>query len=557
MRSSLLVFLSVRVAQALLMRTVFDPDEHWQSIEIAHRLVFGYGFATWEWQLDDALRSSLHPLLFAAPFALLRLFGVDSRFAVWLAPRLLQAVLAALTDAALFALATRVFSLAVARRTRWLLLCSWFAAFCLPRTYANCLEATLVLWALERWHAARPSRVVPLAIAALACLVRPTAVVYFVPMGVFELGVAYRSSAQRLWRFVAEVLVVGVAAVAVGVLVDTVAYAALWNAWSPLKLRFSLANFALFNVVNDAGALYGTHVWHWYLTNALPTMLLSFAPFLAVGLAVHRARDGAAGAPLWLPAAASLAVHSLLSHKEFRFVLPAMLCLLPYCAVGVAFVVDRMPRPRRALVWSAVLGLQIPVALYFGLVHQRAPLSVIYRIGALHDASCGGALDVPCLDSVDFLTPCHSTPLYAYTHVPPDQLRLRILQCAPPLSPRDTAPSEDERFFADPLAYLERTYDSSDADGGGEFESAAASVFLAQDGARSRRHGGPLRRWMPAGMVFFQPVLESADVLLWLEEHHYALAECFFHAHVPVDSRHGHQMCLFLLDFDEANNATA
>ena len=33
--------LSVRLLQALVVRTAFAPDEYWQSIEVAHRLVFG------------------------------------------------------------------------------------------------------------------------------------------------------------------------------------------------------------------------------------------------------------------------------------------------------------------------------------------------------------------------------------------------------------------------------------------------------------------------------------------------------------------------------------
>ncbi len=41
MRAMFITALAVRVAQALLIRTAFAPDEFWQSIEVAHRLVFG------------------------------------------------------------------------------------------------------------------------------------------------------------------------------------------------------------------------------------------------------------------------------------------------------------------------------------------------------------------------------------------------------------------------------------------------------------------------------------------------------------------------------------
>ena len=62
-----LLSLSLRILNALISRTFFQPDEYWQSLEVAHRLVFGYGYQTWEWR-DLAglggIRSALYPLLF-------------------------------------------------------------------------------------------------------------------------------------------------------------------------------------------------------------------------------------------------------------------------------------------------------------------------------------------------------------------------------------------------------------------------------------------------------------------------------------------------------------
>ena len=34
--------LAFRVANALLVQTYFNPDEHWQALEVAHRITFGY-----------------------------------------------------------------------------------------------------------------------------------------------------------------------------------------------------------------------------------------------------------------------------------------------------------------------------------------------------------------------------------------------------------------------------------------------------------------------------------------------------------------------------------
>ena len=56
-----------------------------------------YGHLTWEWAAG--LRSYAHPLLFAAPYALLRALRLDSARAVARLPLLLQALAAAATDA--------------------------------------------------------------------------------------------------------------------------------------------------------------------------------------------------------------------------------------------------------------------------------------------------------------------------------------------------------------------------------------------------------------------------------------------------------------------------
>lgn len=37
-----LTCLMLRVANALLVQTYFNPDEHWQALEVAHRVTFGY-----------------------------------------------------------------------------------------------------------------------------------------------------------------------------------------------------------------------------------------------------------------------------------------------------------------------------------------------------------------------------------------------------------------------------------------------------------------------------------------------------------------------------------
>lgn len=74
------VFLLVRLSAVFLVQTFFVPDEYYQSVEIAHKLVFGYGHLTWEWH--QGIRSYGYPLIFAVLFKILKIFSLDSPQAV-------------------------------------------------------------------------------------------------------------------------------------------------------------------------------------------------------------------------------------------------------------------------------------------------------------------------------------------------------------------------------------------------------------------------------------------------------------------------------------------
>ena len=74
----LLLFLAVYVFRLLVstfIQTYHDPDEFWQSIEPAHRIVFGRGYLTWEWQ--ERIRSILYPMLFTLPYRLIKYLELD------------------------------------------------------------------------------------------------------------------------------------------------------------------------------------------------------------------------------------------------------------------------------------------------------------------------------------------------------------------------------------------------------------------------------------------------------------------------------------------------
>ncbi|XP_068693821.1 GPI mannosyltransferase 3-like isoform X3 [Montipora foliosa] len=151
----LLCFLLVfRILNAFTIKTFFVPDEFWQGPEIAHRLVFGYGYLTWEWK--EGLRGWTVPLIYATGYKLLACLGLDSSTTIGVAPRIIQSILASFGDLFLYKLAVQRFG----RQTgAWALIChllSWFTFYSVPRTLTNSLETVFTTIALYYWpHSAK------------------------------------------------------------------------------------------------------------------------------------------------------------------------------------------------------------------------------------------------------------------------------------------------------------------------------------------------------------------------------------------------------------------
>ncbi|KAM3078572.1 glycosylphosphatidylinositol anchor biosynthesis [Clarireedia jacksonii] len=124
----LLVF---RLINAFCVRTFFQPDEYFQSLEPAWRMVFGPdsgAWLTWEWRYQ--LRSSLHPVLFAAfyiivdkPMELLGFFPQFRAEVLAVLPNVVQSIFAAICDYYTWSLAEKLYG--IGSRT------AWFTVYCL------------------------------------------------------------------------------------------------------------------------------------------------------------------------------------------------------------------------------------------------------------------------------------------------------------------------------------------------------------------------------------------------------------------------------------------
>lgn len=189
----LLLLWIYRVVNALSITSQYHADDYWQSLEVAHFMVFGYGFKSWEW--DFNIRSYLHPLPFAAVYKILQLLRLDTTKLFLIAPKVLSGFYAALIDYSTYRLAFRFFGKDVAE---WVLFCNslfWYFWFTMSRFLVNVFECMINLVAMNYW----PWTGVPqlkhhtvklrlsMMLAFIACMMRPTSAALWICLGILEL----------------------------------------------------------------------------------------------------------------------------------------------------------------------------------------------------------------------------------------------------------------------------------------------------------------------------------------------------------------------------------
>nr|XP_023472754.1 GPI mannosyltransferase 3 isoform X3 [Equus caballus] len=175
--------IAFRICNCFLVQTSFVPDEYWQSLEVAHHMVFNYGYLTWEW--TERLRGYTYPLIFASIYKILHLLGKDNvQLLIWI-PRLAQALLSAVADVRLYSLMKQLESHQVARWVFFCQLCSWFTWYCCTRTLTNTMETVLTIIALFYYPlegSKSMNSVKYSSLVALAFIIRPTAVIPWIPL---------------------------------------------------------------------------------------------------------------------------------------------------------------------------------------------------------------------------------------------------------------------------------------------------------------------------------------------------------------------------------------
>jgi GPI mannosyltransferase 3 len=315
---------ALRVAAAYRFEQFDHPDALFQYLEQAHRLVYGYGFIPWEYRFG--IRNWLLPGALAGLLGFFRLLGLDQPT---LYVPLVKSTFAIISVSVVYASYVTGRNLFQEQAGR---LAALFATFWYELLSASVLATPEVLGAYAIFGA--------LALLTGAPGRRRTMLAGLMLGTGVALRVQYALPAAALWGVVvlargrrpAQLLVIAGAAV--------VACAGALDGWTWGLPFISYYNNIVLNLVKGVSLIFGQEPMDWYLAELASASAGLYVIAIAGGILTWRKSF-----PILLLVACVVVPHSLVSHKEYRFVFLAVpLLLVLLAATGV----EALPR-----LWSA------------------------------------------------------------------------------------------------------------------------------------------------------------------------------------------------------------
>ncbi len=307
------------------------PDEIFQYLEQAHRLVFGYGFIPWEYR--EGMRSWLVPIALAGPMWLGGM-AAPTTLAYLVLPRMLVTL-------ATLGIVWGAWSLGKRLSRRHAIVAAFVAAIWFEQVFyaSHTLTETMATAAAIPGIALlqserRRSLAASGALLALAALVR----FHYAPVLAFL--VVWRCRLD--WRAWAAVIVGAAPVLAGSALVDV--------AMGMRPYDWIVVNFRR-NVIENASANYGVSGPLFYLRQLGKSWGYAFVPvvFLAVFGSRHYPQ-------LLIAAVLTVGLHMLIGHKEPRFILLATTLLVILAATGTVNLIEMATERRDALTGAALAG---------------------------------------------------------------------------------------------------------------------------------------------------------------------------------------------------------
>lgn len=322
--------LLLRVGVALRSPSIEWPDEIFNTLEPAHRLIYGYGVVAWEWRYG--IRSWVYPAFLA---------GV-MRATAWMGPGSRGYLTGVIVVLSLLSLSCVWFAYAWAKRTTGTA-AAWIAAgacatwyqlvYFSPKAFSEVFAADFLLPGLYLGMYGDELPEKKRLVLAGVCLGIAVCVrMQYAPAVAF----AVLWFCRKQWKTRAPALFAGLL---LPVIVFGVVDAFTWS--YPFQSYIRYFQLAVFS--SRSSAHYGVEPWYMFFAALWRTMW----PMILLAVFAVRRNELLA----WV-VAIIVVTHSIFAHKEFRFIYPVLPLIVTLAAMGFAEIVTFL---YRKLLWAPSL----------------------------------------------------------------------------------------------------------------------------------------------------------------------------------------------------------
>jgi len=359
----LIIAFALRILVAYAMPSQCWPDEIYQSLEQAHRVVFGRGIVPWEYR--EGTRSWLFPGALAGIMAATSVVASSAQAYLMACAAFLSAIsLAPLWVA--FRWAQRTVSLrgaivAAGTCALWYELV-YFAPKALTEVVSgNVLVVGVMLADANRKpDAPRRNVIVCAALLALAAMMR----IQLAPAaGICFLYMIVKLPVRRRWE---AVIAAAAVVLAVGML-DAITW------------RYPFSSFIeniRVNIVEGRSKHYGMAPWYAYFQ--CYAQLWGVAGLGVLALAAVGATRARLAAVIALVV---LVTHIPIAHKEYRFIYPSLVLVIVLAGIGLAIIVERLGKTTRTANLAAAGALALMFTLSISLANRYEDPGLVFALG--------------------------------------------------------------------------------------------------------------------------------------------------------------------------------
>lgn len=319
----MLIGFLLRLASIPFTNHIFYPDELFQSLEQSYRLVYGQGIIPWD--IAYGLRSYYPILIGAIPLYLLKIIGITSP-AIYLP---ITKAFLALISLSLIYFAYH-FTLNLSKNKSAALYAAYAAAlwyeliYFSSRLFSETLAAACLLFGLALLIRQSQKHTSAFFLATLGIIIRPQ----YAPLSLLFLPFLSSKSTRRQSVF--------------GIIL-ALACTALLDIWSHGIPFMPIINNLKLSFQSGISEIFGTKPWWFYLTSSI----IASAGIWIIALWSQLNKKTK---PVWLTLIILISIHSMIAHKEYRFLFITIPFFISLSTLGLFRLLSNYPFTKKIMI---------------------------------------------------------------------------------------------------------------------------------------------------------------------------------------------------------------